>query len=101
MTTGPRYKRKTDSNHATIVQQLTSTPGVFVQDVSRFPGLGWDLIVTYQAARPNFILLVEIKREKDPAPLSPAEERARAHLGENWIEARTVEDVLKRLGAIQ
>lgn len=100
MTTGPRYKRRKDTNHNELAAQLADVPGVFVQDVSRFPSLGFDLIVTYQAARPNFILLVEIKRERDPAPLSPAEQRARAHLGENWIEARTVEDVLRRLGVM-
>lgn len=99
--TGPRYRRRKDDNHNTLAGQLADVPGVFVQDVSRYPGLGFDLIVTCQSRRPGFILFVEIKREKDPARLSAAELRARAHLGDNWIEAQTVEPVLTRLGLIE
>jgi hypothetical protein len=99
--TGPKYKRRKDGNHNTLAAQLADVPGVFVQDVSRFPGLGFDLIVTCHSRRPGFLLLVEIKREKDPAPLSPSEQRARAALGENWIEANSIEPILARLGLIE
>lgn len=99
--TGPKYARRKDTNHPALMGQLMDVPGVFVQDVSRYPGLGFDLIVTCHSRRPGFVLFVEIKREKDPAPISPAEQRARAALGENWIEAATIEPVLRRLKLIE
>lgn len=98
MSSGPRYARRKDTNHPTLMQQLMDVSGVFVMDVSRYPGLGFDLLVTCHSRRPGFILLVEIKREKDPAPLSDSEKRARATLGDNWIEAQTIEPILQRLG---
>ena len=100
-TTGPRYRRRKDGNHPTLMRQLMDVPGVFVQDVSRFPGLGFDLIVTCHSRRPGFILLVEIKREKDPSALTESELRARASLGENWLEASTIEPILERLRLVE
>lgn len=100
MTSGPRYRRRKDDNHRSIAEQLADVPGVFVKDVSMYPGLGFDLIVTAQYRRPGFILLVEIKRERDPSELTPAEERARAHLSENWIKVNAVDPILEKLWVI-
>ena len=99
MTTyGPRHARRTDDNHSETTRALRDVPGVYVQDVSRAGGLGFDLIVSYQDSPPH---LVEIKRPKDPAPLSPSEQRARAHWGKWWIVATSAVDVLERIGAIE
>lgn len=99
--TGPKYARRKDGNHNELAAQLADVPGVYVKDVSRYPGLGYDLIVKCEARRPSFVLLVEIKREKDPSALTESEQRARAALGENWIEANRIEPILARLGLIE
>jgi hypothetical protein len=93
---GPRYARRTDDNHAEIRDDLRDVPGVYCKDVSGVPNLGFDLIVNFRGGRPLF---VEVKRPNDPAPLTPAECRARDHWGSYWIVVDNLEGVLTALGA--
>lgn len=95
---GPRHARRNDANHSEIARALRDVPGVYVQDVSRAGGLGFDLIVSYQDGPPY---LVEIKRTGKPSALTASEQRARAHWGRWWIVTTSAVDVLVHIGAIE
>lgn len=94
MTSGPRYKRKTDGNQKTLLQQIRSVPGIKVDDVSMFPGLGYDLVARYQDGPPHAL---EVKlTEKEP--LTDSEKAARIFLGAYWHRILDIEDVLRVFG---
>jgi hypothetical protein len=62
---GPRYARRTDDNHAAIRDALGDVPGLYVQDVSALPGLGFDLLCNFRGGPPMFL---EIKNPDQRPP---------------------------------
>jgi hypothetical protein len=88
------YARRTDENHAAIRDALRGVPGVYVQDVSMYPGLGFDLIARYQYGAPVFL---EIKTGPK-VRLEPSEVKARDKYGDHWARVESFEDGLRALG---
>ncbi len=97
MSRPPAYARRTDDNHAEIRDALRQIPGVYCQDVSAASGLGFDLLCNFRGGPPVFL---EVKRPKDPKPLSESERRARDHWGTYWHEIKTLDEALAALGVI-
>jgi hypothetical protein len=96
--TGPKYARRSDDNHSGLYNDLKDAIGEdAVQDVSRYPGLGYDLIARHIEGWPEFL---EVKRPADPAPLTAAERKARDRWGNHWHEVKTLEEALAALGRL-
>ena len=89
-----RIASKRDTNHAALRDALRSVPGMWVFDVAGYAGLGADLIIRWQNNPPVF---VEIK-DGPKAALTDSEKSLRARLGDYWIRAETIEDVLAHCG---
>lgn len=89
-----RHAGKRDANHATIRDQLRAVPGMWVLDTGGMAGLGCDLIIRWQDNPPLF---VEIK-DGPKAPLTDSERRLKTRLGEYWLRAERMEDVLAACG---
>ena len=96
MSGGPRRARKPDENHAEIRDALRDVPGLYVQDVAALSSLGFDLLCNYRGGPPVFL---EVKRPKDPSPLTDNERKARDHWGGYWREVATLEEALEALEA--
>lgn len=96
MSSGPRYKRKKDMNHNTLAAQLADVPGVYVQDVSMYPGLGFDLIARRLDGAVKFL---EIKPARKVTELTESEQAARERYVGLWHVVTTVEEALAVLEA--
>ena len=100
MSSGPRYNRKPDGNHAEIKQGLAKVEkfrtGLKVVDISAYPRFGADLMVFYQNKPAMFL---EIKAGKSD-PLTESEERLKALCAASgtWHRIETLDDALRALG---
>ena len=100
MSSGPRYNRKPDGNHADIKGELVKVEkrrtGLKVVDISAYPRFGADLMVFYQDKGPVFL---EIKAGKSD-PLTESEERLKALCAASgtWHRIETFDDALRALG---
>lgn len=87
-----RYASKIDGNHAAIRDGLKATFGPdAVQDVARYAGLGFDLII---AAR-GVVRFLEVKRPGQTWRLSDSESAARERYGNHWRCVTTLEEALE------
>lgn len=87
-----RYAGKVDTNHAAIRDGLRQIYGKdAVQDVSMFPGLGFDLIFRRHDDPPLFL---EVKTREKRNRLEPSEIAAKERYGPFWRLVITIEDAL-------
>lgn len=90
-----RYAAKSDINHAEIRDGLREC-GIAVQDVARYPGLGFDLIAARAGGPP---MLLEVKQPRTVTRLTESEQAARAVYGDYWRVVTTLDEALAALGA--
>lgn len=90
MTSRRRFARRTDANHADIRDGLRDC-GVYVQDVSALPGLGFDLIARRGEGPPIFL---EVKARSG---LTVSEWQARDAYGRYWQEVHSIDEALAAL----
>ena len=86
------YARKVDTNHGQIRDGLRNVFGAqAVQDVSMYPGLGFDLIAVARGR----IAFLEVKPPKKASRLTESEQAARDRYGDLWRVVTTLEEALE------
>jgi hypothetical protein len=89
-----RYAKKPDGNHKSIKALATAIPGLNVIDTSGMPGLGCDLLCSYQDGP---LEMIEIKRD-GKATLTDSEKRARRLFPGHWHRVETQDELLAVFG---
>lgn len=89
-----RYANRTDSNHAEVRDGLRKIPGVYVLDLSVFPGIGADLLVRYQDRAPVFIEVKASPKDR----LTPNEKKLSKSMVGYWHRVTTLEEAFDALG---
>lgn len=91
-----RRASRPDSNHAEIREGLRDIFGTAaVQDVSMYPGLGFDLIAYIGGS----IAFLEVKQPQSRDRLTDSEIAARLRYGNIWHVVTTLEEALAVIGA--
>lgn len=90
------YARKVDVNHAAIRDGLRGVFGTdAVQDVSMYPGLGFDLIACVRGR----VAFLEVKPPRKATRLTESELSARRRYGDNWRVVTTLDEALEAVEA--
>ena len=88
------HARKVDLNQPEIVNLLRAIPGMYVQVVSMYGGLGFDLMARYQDGPPHLLEIKDGVKQK----LTDSEAAAKRRWDGYWHRVETFEDALRVFG---